>query len=55
MIYQLDPVNAWWWQDFDFGAPVAAAMSKNYRLLDVPDYYRAPAHLWVYVPRGTSS
>jgi hypothetical protein len=55
LIYQLDPVNAWWWRDFDFGVPVATAMSKNYRLLDVPDYYRAPAHLWVYVPRGTSS
>jgi hypothetical protein len=55
LVYQLVPADTWWWQTFDFGTPVATALTRNYRLLDVPGYYRTPNHLWVYVPRGTSS
>jgi hypothetical protein len=55
LIRELSPSNDWWWRDFDFGTPVADALAANYRLLDLPRYYGAADHLWVYVPGRTSS
>ena len=55
LIRELSPSNDWWWRDFDFGTPVANALAANYRVLDLPGYYSTADHLWVYVPRTTSS
>jgi hypothetical protein len=40
LLYELEPANAWWWRKFDFGTPVATALRRNYRLLDVRTCYR---------------
>jgi hypothetical protein len=55
LVNALTRSNDWWWHNFDFGTPVAAALTANYRLLNLPRYYATAGHLWVYVPRGRSS
>ena len=55
LVRELDPSDTWW-RDFDFGVPVARAISGSYRLLEVPDdVVGGSPRLWVYVPRGRSS
>jgi hypothetical protein len=55
LVRQLDPSDTWW-RDFDFGVPVARAISGSYRLLEVPDdVVGGSPRLWVYVRRGRSS
>jgi hypothetical protein len=49
LIRELDPSDTWW-RYFSFGAPIISAISKNYRLINVPGYYQTPGHLWVYAP-----
>jgi len=55
LVRELDPSDTWW-RDFDFGVPVARAISRNYRLLEGPgEDGRGSPRLWVYVPHGGNS
>jgi hypothetical protein len=49
LVRQLDTSDSFW-QTNDFGLPTVRAIARNYRLVDVPSYYRRSGHLWIYAP-----